>query len=185
MKPPKRHVIEGRVSRVYENGGILLSEPGETLEQMSEGAVRERSPGAEKLSTCLLCQRPSAHWGLFMTAEEILSYQEKPKGGTTGTFFGLCDHHDPHEKEDEVCDAVYKVMEDQLSVEDELEMAEVVMGAWLEQLLEEGFTEEESFQTMLSLLGDGKLTVRGYAFSEKMKQVMQILLEGELRKRSQ
>jgi hypothetical protein len=64
-------------------------------------------------------------------------------------------------------------------------MAEVVMGAWLEQLLEEGFTEEESFQTMLSLLGDGRLTVKGYAFSEKMKQVMQILLEGELRKRSQ
>lgn len=181
----KRLVTEGRITRIYEKGGILLPAPGETLQEMSGGTVQKGSPGAKKLSTCLLCDRPSVHWVLFMTGEEATAYLKKRRGDSTGTFFGLCAKHNPHEKEKEVCDAVYKVMEDQLSTDDEIKIAEAVMGAWLEQLLEKGLSEEDSFRTMLSLLRKGKLTLKGYEFSEKVKKVMKILLEGELRKRSQ
>jgi hypothetical protein len=111
MKFKKRRVVEGRITRIYEKGGILLSQPRETLAQMSEGLIEKGTPEENAANKCLLCDKPATHWGLFMAAGEAIAYKEQRQEESTGTFFGLCKMHNPHEKEDEVCDAVYTVME--------------------------------------------------------------------------
>ena len=45
------------------------------------------------------------------------------RGTPQGLFLGFCKKHNPYEKEDEVCDTIYKVMVDQLSVQSDLEFA--------------------------------------------------------------
>ncbi|MEW6441850.1 MAG: hypothetical protein AB1640_13025 [bacterium] len=181
MKPPKRHIIDGRVSRVYEKGGILLSEPGETLEILSEGAIRDGAPEAARISTCLLCGKPAVCWGLFMTASEILTYTEYPKGGATGTFFGLCNEHDPYDKEDEVCDAAYKVLEAQSHVEEELQAAMDAVDSWLERLSKEGLSEGESLKVVLSKVKKDEL-VAGFHFSQDVRTALELALMDELKR---
>ena len=93
-----------------------------------------------------------------MSGEEAQAHAEQRRDEATGTFFGLCEEHNPHEKEDEVCDAVYKVMVDQLSIQPDLEFAETVMNTWYEELLKEGHGGREAVEIMLTLLEEDKLT---------------------------
>ena len=104
----RRFISENHVTRIYPKGGIFLSGPGESLQKLSEGAIPAESPESEAIKKCVLCDRPSVHFGFFMTGDESVAYTETRRNEATGTFFGLCDRHNPHEKEDEVCDSVYK-----------------------------------------------------------------------------
>jgi len=173
--------LEGHTVRIYENGGIFLYEPGESLYEVTKGEISEGSSEAESIKKCLLCDQPSLHWGLFMTGQESAAYLEKQEGYTTGTFFGLCEKHDPHKSEDEVCDAVYKLMENLFSVKRDLEMAETVMRTWHEELMKDGHSSRESLEKILSLLREDRLTVE-YEFSDEMKHAMEIALLDQLKK---
>jgi hypothetical protein len=180
MKPVRRVVLDGRVTRIYGKGRLFLSEPGETLQEMTEGAIAERGKEAEAINECLLCDQPSVYWGLFMTGEETTEYSEKRPA--TGTFFGLCERHNPsHENEDEVCDAVYKIMESRLKVENGLEKAERAVNVWLEQLTKGGFRKKESLEIILSKFKAGKL-VTAHEFPEEMKKAIEMAIKEEIRK---
>jgi len=179
MKPVRRVVLDGRVTRIYRKGRVFLSEPGETLEEMTEGAIVERGKEAEAINECLLCDQPSGYWGLFMTGEETTEYSEKRPA--TGTFFGLCERHNPHQNEHEVCDAVYKIMESRLKVENGLEKAERAVNVWLEELTKGGFSKKESLEIILSKFKAGKL-VTAHEFSEEMKNAIEIAIKEEIRK---
>jgi hypothetical protein len=146
------------VTRIYPKGGIFLSGPGESLQELSGEAIPQESPQSEAIKKCVLCDRPSVHFGFFMSGEEAQAHKEQRRDEATGTFFGLCERHNPHEKEDKVCDAVYKVMEDQLSVQPDLEFAMTVMTTWYEELLKKGHGSKEAIEIMLALLEEGKLT---------------------------
>ena len=174
-----RNIQEGRITRIYPKGGIFLCEPGESLEEMSSGAIPPDSPQAELTNKCILCDRPSVHYGLFMTREAADIYLKKGPGHSTGTFFGMCSLHDPHKDEEEVCAAVYKVMEDHLSVKDDLELAEGLMNEWFENLTGEGYTEKQSVEIMLRMLEEGKFT-EGHDFPKSVKSVMEVALRDRL-----
>jgi hypothetical protein len=116
-----------------------------------------------------------------MTGDESVAYTEKRRNEATGTFFGLCEEHNPHEQEDEVCDAVYKVMVDQLSVQPDLEFAMTVMTTWYEELLKEGHGSKEAIEIMLTLLEEDKLT-DDHEFSENEKRAMEMVLREELKR---
>jgi hypothetical protein len=171
----RRFISENRITRIYPKGGSFLSGPGESLQELSGGAIPSKSPQAEAIKKCVLCDRPSVHFGFFMTGDESVAYTEKRRDEATGTFFGLCERHNPHEKEDEVCDAVYKVMEDQLSVQPDLEFAMTVMTTWYEELLKEGRGSKEAIEIMLALLEEDKLTDE-YEFPDNVKRAMEIVL---------
>lgn len=173
MKPVRRVVLDSRVTRIYKRGTVILSCPEEQLEEMSKGAISESGQEAEAINECLLCDQPSVYWGLFITGEETIEYSEKRPA--TGTFFGLCEKHNPHETEDEVCDAVYKVMETRLNVERDLEMAERAVNTWLEELMKGGFSKKESLEVILSRLKEGEL-LEAHEFSEEMKKAIEIAL---------
>ena len=181
MKFKKRRVVEGRITRIYEKGGILLSQPRETLAQMSEGLIEKGTPEENAVNKCLLCDKPAIHWGLFMAAEEAIAYKEQRQEESTGTFFGLCEMHSPHEKEDEVCDAVYTVMELALKMEEDLAIAEEAVNTWLEELTQQGFSKEDALGLVLFKLKEGGL-VEGYDFSEQVKQGLEIALRNEVQK---
>ncbi|MEW5980165.1 MAG: hypothetical protein AB1898_30590 [Acidobacteriota bacterium] len=178
----RRIVTDNRITRIYDRGGIFLGEAGESLRDISEGAISEGTADSARIEKCLLCDGPSVHWGFFLTGEESMVYA---KGGSraeaTGTFFGLCNGHDPHKDEDEVCDAVYKIMEGQLRAENDLQIAETVMNTWFEELVREGRSRKDSLKTMISLLKAGRLT-ESYDLSEPVKQAMQIVLQEELQR---
>ena len=72
-----RHLTQNRITRIYPNGGIFLCEPGESLEELREGAIPSDSPQAESTAKCIPCDRPSVHWGLFMTKEAADVYLKK------------------------------------------------------------------------------------------------------------
>jgi hypothetical protein len=91
-------------------------DPDESLQELSEGAIPPERPQSEAIKKCVLCDRPSVHFGFFMSGDESVAYTEKRRDEATGTFFGLCEKHNPHEREDRVCDSVYKVIVDQLSL---------------------------------------------------------------------
>ncbi|MEW6443207.1 MAG: hypothetical protein AB1640_19895 [bacterium] len=178
----RRIFIDNRVARIYDRGGVFLGEPGESLREISEGAISEGTPDSARIEKCLLCDRPSVHWGFFLTGEESVSYAKGgPQGEATGTFFGLCDLHNPYKDEDEVCDAVYRVMEDQAKAEDDLQIAETIMNTWFEELVREGRSRMDSLRTMISLLSQGKLT-ESFDLPDAVKQAMQIVLHEELKK---
>jgi hypothetical protein len=86
-------------------------------------------------------------------------------------------------REDEVCDAVYKVMEDQLSVQPDLEFAMTVMSTWYEELLKEGHGNKEAIEIMLDLLKEDKLTDE-HEFPENVKRAMEMVLREELKRDS-
>ena len=92
----------------------------------------------------------------------------------------MCDLHDPHKDEEDVCDAVYKVMEDHLTVKGDLEKAEGLMNEWFENLTGEGYTEKESVEIMLRMLHEGTFT-EGYDFPESVKSVMEVALRDRLK----
>jgi hypothetical protein len=94
----RRFISENHVTRIYPKGGIFLSGPGESLQELSEEAIPPESPQAEAIKKCVLCDRPSVHFGFFMTGEESVAYTEKRRDQATGTFFGLCERHNPHEE---------------------------------------------------------------------------------------
>ena len=150
------------------------------MEEMSSGAIPSDSPQAELTSKCILCDRLSVHWGLFMTREAADIYLKKGPGHSTGTFFGLCNQHDPHKDEEEVCDAVYKVMEDHLTAKEDLEKAEGLMNEWFENLTGEGYTEKESLEIMLRMIEEGTFT-EGYDFPESVNSVMRVALRDRLK----
>ena len=181
MKLKKRRVVEGRITRIYEKGGILLSQPRETLAQMSEGLIEKGTPEAQAVNKCLLCDKRAVHWGLFMAAEEAIAYKEQRLDESTGTFFGLCKEHNPHEKENEVCDTVYTVMELALKMEEDLATAEEAVNTWLEELTQQGFSKEDALGLVLFKLKEGGL-VEGYDFSKEVKQGLEIALKNEIRK---
>jgi len=173
--------LEGRIVRIYENGGIFLSEPGKSLHEMTEGEISEGNPQAESIKKCLLCEQSSVHWGLFMTGQESAAYLEKRQGYKTGTFFGLCKKHNPHVKEGEICDAVYELMEAQLSIDRDLEVAETVMNTWYEELRKDGRSRRTSLEMILFLLKEDRLTEE-YLFSDELKQAFEIALRDQLKK---
>ena len=179
----RRLVSENHVTRIYLKGGIFLSALDESLQELSDGAIPSESPQSEAIKKCVLCDRPSVHFGFFMTGDESVAYTEKRRDEATGTFFGLCEEHNPHEKEDEVCDAVYKVMEDQLSVQPDLEFAMTVMTSWYEELLKEGHGGREAIEIMLTLLEEDKLTDE-HEFPENVKRAMEMVLREELKRDS-
>jgi hypothetical protein len=181
MKLLRRIVTEGRVIRVYKHGGILLSEAGGSLERVSEGAIREADPDAGAVRKCLLCDEPSVHWGMFMTGEQAVAYVEERREEAKGTFFGLCEGHNPHENEDEVCDEVYKIMETALNMENDLEIAETVVNAWLDELTQHGYSRKDALGIVLLKLKDNTL-IEGYKFSSEIKEALEIALKDELRK---
>ena len=176
----RRHISENRITRIYAKGGIFLCESGESLEEMSSGAIPSDSPQAELTSKCILCDRPSVHYGLFMTREAADVYLKEGPGHSTGTFFGMCDLHDPHKDEEDVCDAVYKVMEDHLTVKGDLEKAEGLMNEWFENLTGEGYTEKESVEIMFRMIEEGTFTER-YDLPDSVNQVMGVALRDRLK----
>lgn len=179
----KRLVADGRITRLYERGGIILPEPGETLEELSQGALLDNTPEAEKLMTCLLCDRPAVRWAIFMTGEEAVAYLKKRWGEAMGSFFGLCNKHDPHENEDEVCDAAYEFFEEGIRTEAELEVAEEIVNVWLETLTAEGYSKSNSLRIVLLKLREGVL-FEGREFSDEMREALEIALKGEIRRES-
>jgi|GEM_PF-1997836 hypothetical protein len=181
MKLRKRLVMGGRVARIYEAGGILLSEQGEPLSKLSDGALREGTPEAGRVSKCILCGEPSVHWGLFMTGEEAVACMEKRPGEYTGTFFGLCERHDPHQDEESVCDAVYAILGAEAKLEEDLELADEAVTVWLKRLTAEGFSKEDSLRIILSRHQEGKL-IEGYEFSQEVWRALEQALLDELSK---
>lgn len=177
----RRLVTENQVTRIYPQGGIFLSAPDESLQELSGGATPPESPKEEAIKRCVLCNRPSVHFGFFMSGEEAQAHKEQRMDEATGTFFGLCEKHNPHEQEKEVCDAVYKVMVDQLSIQPDLEFAESVMSTCYEVLRKEGHGEKEAIEIMLTLLEEDKLTDE-YEFPVIVKRAMEIVLREELKK---
>lgn len=181
MKLLQRRVLEGRVTRTYKRGGILLSVPGETLEQMTEGAIPEGSPEGGGVEKCLLCDKPSAHWGMFMSGEDAVTFMERKGKEAAGTLFGLCEAHNPHESEDEVCDEVYEILETGLKIEADLEIAETVVNTWLDELIEQGYGRKKSLGIILLKLREGGL-IEGYEFPEEIVDALEIAIKHEMRK---
>ncbi|MEW6442549.1 MAG: hypothetical protein AB1640_16545 [bacterium] len=179
----RRVVIAGRIVRIYERGGILLSKSGESLEEISDGMLREGSPEAEAVSGCLLCDRPSSHWGLFMTGEEAASFGGAHACESAGTFFGLCGKHDPHENEDEVCDAAYWVMASYVAVEGGIRLAEEAVNTWFELLIREGLNKEQALRHVLSRVEQGEL-LDGFEMPEDVKAAVSMALQDELKRES-
>ena len=116
-----------------------------------------------------------------MAAEEAIAYKERRLEESTGTFFGLCEEHNPYEKEAEVCDSVYTVMEMALKMEEELAIAEEAVNTWLGELTQQGFSKPDALGLVLFKLKEDDL-VEGYDFSEQVKQGLEIALKSEIKK---
>jgi len=183
VKLVKRLVLGQRLIRIYDKGGILLSEPGETLEKMSGGEFSETSPEGAKIKGCLFCGQPSLYWGLFMTGEEAEAYLEKQDGQASGAFFGFCRDHSPYVEEDKVCDEAYAVMVSRLTLKKDFALAETVVNAWLDELAQEGYSRVESLETVYSLIQVDKLT-QYLVFPEEVKRAMEVALKAEIWKES-
>jgi hypothetical protein len=55
----RRLISENHVTRIYPKGGIFLSAPNESLQELSEGAIPSESPQSEAIKKCVLCDRSS------------------------------------------------------------------------------------------------------------------------------
>jgi hypothetical protein len=177
----RRIVSDNHITRIYPKGGILLSEPNETLLEFSGGAIQSEASLVGSIQKCVLCGCPSLHLGIFMTGEDV--DQRTVKDPARGTFFGLCKDHDPHEKEDDVCDSVYQVMEDHQRLKEGLQIAEDLVYAWFERLREKGLTEKESLQIMLDMLLDRNLS-EGHEFPDPVREAMVVAVRHQLKKMS-
>lgn len=181
MNFQSRFIRKDRIIRIYEEGEILLFGPEVLQVRKSTGAVRGVLPLTDSIDTCLLCNRPSRHWGVFMTTEEALANKEESGIPTSGSFFALCKDHAPSENNEAVCDAVYEIMKKRSDVLFELRKAQTVVETWLEELKKGGRSEKDSIEIILSMLDAGELT-ENHQFSDDVKTAIRILLFDELNK---